>query len=74
MTYVDDPTPTIVPDCINNDKFSPPRLVLDARGRTPKHGLYTRDEFLEYYGDAEGAARWEQAAAAERRRRSGYAA
>jgi len=25
------------------------------------HGLYTRGEFLAYYGDADGAARWERA-------------
>jgi len=47
MTYVDDPTPTTVA----YDELSPPRLVLDAWGRTP-----------------------EQAAAAEQRTRSGYAA
>ena len=58
MTYVDDPTPTTVLEYITDngpeyytEVSSPPRMVLDAWGRTP-----------------------EQAAAAERRQRSGYAA
>jgi len=51
MTYVDDPTPTTVLDYNDVEMSSPPRMVLDAWGRTP-----------------------EQAAAAERRQRSGYAA
>ena len=67
MTYVfDDPTPTTVLECITDngpayytEVSSPPRMVLDAWGRTP----------LDAWGRTP-----EQAAAAVRRQRSGYAA
>ena len=44
MTYIDDPTPAVVPCWYDEDDdgrgygslaYSPPRLVLDTRGRTP---------------------------------------
>ena len=64
MTYVDDPTPTAVPCWCDEDeyghnglghygeKYSPPRLVLGAWGRTPAQAAAAESQ-------AKTAASWE---------------
>ena len=53
----DDPDPS-AHDSSTSDSGGP-ELRFDDH--PDDHGLYTWDEFLENYGDADGAARWERA-------------